>query len=151
MDGVAGTGVPLRHMAPGCQVYSGSWHIRPTLGQWVSRASQAPPGPSHPTWCLLCSSRCLSTLKAWVRRHRWHPPIPQGHAGKWVRQGEVKSLGHLGTVVASLICLRSGHVLKLIYSHPGCEPPSPPGLCSRRPGYLLINCWQEIPRPLGWQ
>ena len=76
VDRVAGTGVPLRHTAPGCQVCSGSWHIRPTLGQWVSRASQAPPGPSHLTWCLLCSSRCLSTPKACVRRHRWHPHPP---------------------------------------------------------------------------
>lgn len=39
-------GALLRHVAPGGRVCSGSWHIHPTAGQWVSRSSCAPPGPT---------------------------------------------------------------------------------------------------------
>lgn len=39
-------GVPLRHVAPGGRVCSGSWHIHPTVGQWVSRNSCTPLGPT---------------------------------------------------------------------------------------------------------
>lgn len=130
------TGYPQTHSSrmPGVQqVLAYTPHPGPVVEQGLT----GPPGPSHPTWCLLCSSRCLSIPKACVRRYRWHPH-PPGTCWEMGEAGEGKSLGHPGIGGGQCFLDLSaglGMFWKLIYSHPGCEPPLTPGPCSRRPGY----------------